>query len=216
MPSLDCLLPSLDCLLPLPPSSSLSAREWEEVVEAAHAEGLATTSTIMHGSVEGPLAAARHLVRLRALQERTGGISEFVPLPFVHEASPIYARGRARRGPTLREAVLMHAAARLVLSDTVPNIQTSWCKMGPAGARLALRAGANDLGGTLMSESISRAAGASYGQEMPAHEMAEVVAQLDAQQGPDPADRRTLWQRTTLYARAPDERVAVAAAAVGG
>lgn len=191
----------------------LTADEWVRVVEAAHAEGLRTTSTIMFGSVEGPEAVAQHLRRLSALQARSGGLTEFVPLPFVHAAAPIYARAAARRGPTLREAVLMHAVARLALSPSVVNIQVSWCKLGPAAAELALRAGANDLGGTLMSESISRAAGASYGQELPPSEMVRLVARLDVAQGPDPADRRVAWQRTTLYERAPDERVAAAARA---
>ena len=177
----------------------LSSGEWEAVVEAAHAEGMRTTSTIMFGSVEGPDAAARHLVRLRALQERTGGLTEFVPLPFVHEQAPIFKRGRARRGPTLREAALMHAVARLALSPAVTNVQASWCKLGPDAARVALRSGANDLGGTLMSESISRAAGASYGQELPPAAMRALVDVLDDEQGRDPADRRAAWQRTTLY-----------------
>jgi FO synthase len=110
----------------------------------------------------------------------------------------------------LREAVLMHAVGRLALSPALTNIQTSWCKMGPHAAKLALRAGANDLGGTLMSESISRAAGASYGQEMPPPAMHALVAELDREQGCDPADRRYAWHRTTLYAPAPEERVRAA------
>ena len=104
---------------------------------------------------------ARHLLRIRDLQADTGGFTEFVPLPFVHMEAPIYLKGRARRGPTFREAVLMHAVARLALHPLIPNIQTSWVKMGPEGVAAACKAGANDLGGTLMNESITRSAGAT-------------------------------------------------------
>ena len=116
---------------------------------------------------------------LRDLQAETGGITEFVPLPFVHMEAPMYLRGQARKGPTLREAVLMHAVARLALHPLITNIQTSWVKMGPDGAALCLNAGANDLGGTLMNESISRAAGTQHGQEFPP----------EAMEGSDPFDR---------------------------
>ena len=127
----------------------------------------------------GPISWARHLLRLRDLQAETGGITEFVPLPFVHMEAPMYLRGQARKGPTLREAVLMHAVARLALHPLITNIQTSWVKMGPDGAALCLNAGANDLGGTLMNESISRAAGTQHGQEFPP----------EAMEAPDPLDR---------------------------
>ena len=113
------------------------------------------------------LSWARHLLALRDLQAETGGFTEFVPLPFVHMEAPMYRQGRARRGPTFREAVIMHSVARLVLHPAITNIQTSWVKMGPAGAAICLQAGANDLGGTLMNESISRAAGTQHGQEFP-------------------------------------------------
>src|SRR5204862_4759309 len=125
-----------------------------------------TTSTIMYGHIEHPISWARHLLALRDLQVETGGFTEFVPLPFVHMEAPMYRKGTARRGPTFREAVLMHAVARLALHPHVTNIQASWVKMGPKGVETCLRAGVNDLGGTLMNESISRAAGASHGQEM--------------------------------------------------
>ena len=121
-------------------------------MEAAHTVGLRTTATIMFGHVDGYRHWARHLLRVRALQARTGGFTEFVPLPFVHMEAPIYLRGQARKGPTFREAVLMHAVARLVLDPVIVNIQASWVKMGPDGAALCLEAGCNDMGGVLMDE----------------------------------------------------------------
>jgi FO synthase len=179
----------------------LNTAEWLEVVETAHRLGLRTTVTIMFGHVDDPLAWARHLLHLRDLQERTGGFTEFVPLPFVPMEAPIYAKGRARRGPTLREAVLMHAVARLALHPLIPNIQTSWVKMGIEGVKLCLEAGANDLGGTLMNESISRAAGTQHGQELPPAAMAEIIAALG----------RRPQQRDTLYRPVAPERAAAAA-----
>ena len=170
--------------------------EWLEVMEAAHGVGLGSTATIMFGHVDGYRSWARHLLRVRDLAERTGGFTEFVPLPFVHMESPMYLRGRARRGPTLREAVLMHAVARLALDPWIANIQTSWVKMGPDGMRLALEAGANDVGGTLMNESITRAAGAGFGQEMPPERLEAVIREAG----------RTPRQRTTRYTDASAER----------
>ena len=150
----------------------------------------------MYGHVERPLTWARHLLVLRDLQAETGGFTEFVPLPFVHMEAPMYLRGMARKGPTLREAVLMHAVARLALHPLITNIQTSWVKMGPEGAALCLNAGANDLGGTLMNESISRAAGTEHGQEFPPEAMEELIRSIG----------RTPEQRTTLYGPVPEER----------
>ncbi len=144
----------------------IDTARWLEVMRAAHRVGFKTTATIMFGHVDGYVHWARHLLRLRALQAETGGFTEFVPLPFVHMEAPIYLKGRARRGPTFREAVLMHAVARLALHPLIANIQTSWVKMGPEGVKVCLRAGANDLGGTLMDETITRSAGAVHGQEM--------------------------------------------------
>jgi FO synthase len=172
--------------------------QWLDVMEAAHAVGLRSTVTIMYGHIDRYEHWARHLLRIRALQERTGGFTEFVPLPFVPMETPIYLKGRARRGSTYREAVLMHAVARLVLHPVITNIQTSWVKMGTGGAAACLNAGANDLGGTLMNESITRAAGAVHGQEMPPESMEALIRSL----GRDPR------QRTTLYADAPAERKA--------
>jgi FO synthase len=176
----------------------VTTSQWLEVHDAAHRVGLRSTTTIMFGAVEGPRSWARHLVALREQQKRTGGFTEFVPLPFVHMEAPIYLQGRARPGPTFREAVLMHAVARLALHPWITNIQASWVKLGLEGAQAALRAGANDLGGTLMNESISRAAGASHGQEMPPERMEAAIRAL----GREPR------QRTTLYGTPDPERTA--------
>ncbi|HYU39125.1 MAG TPA: 5-amino-6-(D-ribitylamino)uracil--L-tyrosine 4-hydroxyphenyl transferase CofH [Acidimicrobiia bacterium] len=165
--------------------------EWLEAHRIAHSIGLRSNITIMFGHVEQPIHVARHMVRTRALQKETGGFTEFVPLPFVHMASPIFLQHRARPGPTFREAVLIHAAARIAYRGCIDNIQVSWVKMGVDGAQQALKAGANDLGGTLMDENISRAAGASHGQELDEHEFRQIVEPLG----------RTLEQRTTLYGR---------------
>ena len=174
----------------------INTAQWLEVVRTAHELGLRTTSTIMYGHVERPISWARHLLRLRDLQTETGGITEFVPLPFVHMEAPMYLRGQARKGPTLREAVLMHAVARLALHPLITNIQTSWVKMGPDGAALCLNAGANDMGGTLMNESISRAAGTQHGQEFPPEAMETLISSIG----------RMALQRDTLYRGASQER----------
>src|SRR6185503_971433 len=137
----------------------VTTQEWLDVMETAHGLGLRSTATIMFGHVEAPRHWARHLMRIRALQDRTGGFTEFIPLPFVHMQAPVYLKGQARKGPTSREAVLMHAVARLALNGAISNIQVSRVKMGAAGASACLAAGANDLGGTLMNERLSRAAG---------------------------------------------------------
>jgi FO synthase len=176
----------------------LTTDEWVAVVEAAHAVGLKTTSTIMFGHVEHPRHWARHLLLLRDLQERSGGITEFVALPFVAMEAPLFLRGGARPGPTFREAILMHAVARLVLHPLITNIQASWVKLGPDGVNLALRAGANDLGGTLMNESITRAAGAQHGQEASPERMEEMIV----------AAGRWPLQRTTIYGRPKQDRQA--------
>ncbi|HET6609576.1 MAG TPA: 5-amino-6-(D-ribitylamino)uracil--L-tyrosine 4-hydroxyphenyl transferase CofH [Rhodopila sp.] len=174
----------------------INTQQWIDVVTAAHKLGLRTTSTIMYGHVEGPINWARHLLVLRDVQEQTGGITEFVPLPFVHMEAPMYLRGMARKGPTLREAILMHAVSRLVLHPLITNIQTSWVKMGPEGVALCLEAGANDMGGTLMNESISRAAGTQHGQEFPPEAMETLIGGLG----------RSPTQRDTLYRSVGNER----------
>ena len=170
--------------------------EWLEVMEAAHQVGLRATVTIMYGHVDRYEHWARHLLRVRGLQARTRGFTEFVPLPFVPMEAPMFLKGQARLGPTYREAILMHAVARLALHPLIPNIQASWVKLGSPGAAGCLNAGCNDLGGTLMNESISRAAGASFGQEMPPEAMEELIRSLG----------RTPRQRTTLYGDSPAER----------
>jgi FO synthase len=170
----------------------VNTEEWLEAHRTAHAVGLRSNVTIMFGSVEQPVSWARHIVRTRALQRETGGFTEFVPLPFVHMATPIYLQRKARRGPTFREALLMHAVARIAYAGDIDNIQVSWVKMGAEGARQLLRAGANDLGGTLMDENISRAAGATHGQRMGVEDLEAIVAPLG----------RPLVQRSTLYALA--------------
>jgi FO synthase len=171
--------------------------QWLHVHDTAHEVGLRSTTTIMFGHVDTPRSWARHLLRLREQQRRSGGFTELVPLPFVHMEAPIYLKGRARPGPTFREAVLLHAAARLALHPWITNVQASWVKLGLGGAQAALQAGANDLGGTLMNESISRAAGAEHGQELPPERMEAAIRALG----------RSPRQRTTLYGEAPRSQV---------
>jgi FO synthase len=169
----------------------IDTERWLEVHRVAHGVGLRSNVTIMFGAVEQPRHWARHLVRTRALQKETGGFTEFVPLPFVHMAAPIYLQKRARRGPTFREALLMHAVARIAYDGWIDNIQASWVKIGIDGARQLLAAGCNDLGGTLMDENISRAAGATHGQQMHEADFRDLAASVG----------RHLEQRTTLYGR---------------
>ncbi len=169
----------------------INTEQWLEAHRVAHSVGLNSNVTIMFGAIEQPRSWARHLMRTRALQQETGGFTEFVPLPFVHMATPIYIKKRSRRGPTFRETLLMHAVGRIAYRGAIDNIQLSWVKLGADGARQLLRAGVNDLGGTLMDENISRAAGASHGQMMDAESFGAVVAPLG----------RPLAQRTTLYGR---------------
>jgi FO synthase len=176
----------------------VTTAQWLEVHDAAHRAGLRSTTTIMFGSVEGPRSWARHLLALRDQQRATGGFTEFVPLPFVHMEAPIFVKGRARPGPTFREAILMHAVGRLALHPWITNVQASWVKLGVAGAQAALQAGANDLGGTLMNESISRAAGAEHGQEFPPEAMEAAIGAVG----------RAPRQRTTVYGTPPAERTA--------
>ncbi len=178
-------------------ADKINTQQWLEVMEAAHDVGFKTTATIMYGHVEKLEHWARHIMRVRALQERTGGFTEFVPLPFVHMEAPMYLKGKARKGPTFREAILMHAVARLALHGQIANIQTSWVKMGHEGVKACLNAGCNDLGGTLMNESISRAAGTQHGQETNPRQMAHLIRRLNR----DPK------QRSTAYGGVSDERI---------
>jgi len=177
-------------------ADKIRTRQWLDVMRAAHRAGLRSTATIMFGHIERYEHWARHILHIRRLQQETGGFTEFVPLPFVHMEAPIYLKGRSRKGPTFREAVLMHAIARLALHPCITNIQTSWVKMGPSGVGACLRSGANDLGGTLMDESITRAAGARHGQEMTPAEMEAIIRSLG----------RTPCQRNTLYQAVAHER----------
>ena len=167
----------------------LTTKQWLSVMRDAHNLGFKTTSTLMFGHVEKPKHVARHFLKLIELQRETGGFTEFVPLPFVHMEAPIFLKGKARKGPTFRESVLVHAVARLILHPHFKNIQTSWVKMGPEGVKGCLNSGANDLGGTLMNESITRAAGAIHGQEMTRARMEKIINNVD----------RTPKQRTTIY-----------------
>ena len=182
----------------------VTTAQWLDIVGTAHRIGIRSTATIMFGHVDRYRHWARHLLRLRDLQSRTGGITEFVPLPFVPMETPLHLRGLSRLGPTYREAVLMHAIARLALYPLVNNIQTSWVKMGGDGVAACLNAGANDLGGTLMNESITRAAGALHGEEMPPEAMEQAINSCG----------RRPRQRTTLYADAPAKRTAASFGAV--
>ena len=178
-------------------ADKINTEQWLQVMEAAHSIGFKTTATIMYGHVEKLQHWARHIMRVRALQERTGGFTEFVPLPFVHMEAPMYLKGKARKGPTFREAVLMQSVARLALHGKISNIQASWVKMGHEGVKACLNAGCNDLGGTLMNESISRAAGTQHGQETNPRQMANLVRRLN----------RDPQQRSTAYGKVSDERI---------
>jgi 7,8-didemethyl-8-hydroxy-5-deazariboflavin synthase CofH subunit len=163
--------------------------QWSEVMVTAHEIGLQTTSTIMFGHVDGPVSWANHIEVLRQIQRRTGGFTEFVPLPFVHMGAPIWLRGQSRPGPTWDEVILMHAVSRIAFIGLIDNIQASWVKLGLNGAEVLLRSGCNDMGGTLMDESISRAAGASHGTEVSAGDFRDVISDLD----------RTPVRRSTTY-----------------
>jgi len=174
----------------------INTEQWLAVMAAAHKVGLRSTATIMYGHVDNYRSWARHLLRVRTLQEKTGGFTEFVPLPFVPPEAPIYLKGRARRGPSFREAILMHAVARLVFNGLIDNIQASWVKMGEQGVEALLNAGVNDLGGTLMNETITRAAGAVHGQE----------AAPELMEGRIRRAGRQAFQRNTLYGSADPQQ----------
>lgn len=177
-------------------ADKINTQQWLDVMRAAHGVGFNTTATIMYGHVEGYQHWARHLIRVRDLQKETGGFTEFVPLPFVHMEAPMYLKGKARKGPTFRETVLMHSVARLVFHGYIDNIQASWVKMGHLGVKACLNAGCNDLGGTLMNESISRAAGTQHGQETSSEQMRQIVRSLN----------RNPRQRSTTYGEISTER----------
>jgi FO synthase len=167
----------------------INSAQWLEVMEAAHGQGFNTTATIMYGHIETYEHVANHLLKVRSLQAKTGGFTEFVILPFIHMEAPMYLKGGARKGPTFREAILIHAISRLVLNPLFRNIQASWTKLGPDGVKACLRAGVNDIGGTLMNETITRAAGASHGQETSPEQMEYIISSMGRQPR----------QRTTNY-----------------
>ncbi|HSR53517.1 MAG TPA: 5-amino-6-(D-ribitylamino)uracil--L-tyrosine 4-hydroxyphenyl transferase CofH, partial [Acidobacteriota bacterium] len=171
----------------------ISVEQWTEIITTAHDLGIPTTSTIMYGHIETPLQSARHLLLLRDIQRRTGGFTEFVPLSFVAREAPMVRRGlipESRRGATREEVFNMHAAARLVLGRDIRNIQASWVKEGFTRARQLLTAGANDLGGTLINESISTSAGADHGQLATPSRLRRLIRQEDR----TPVERSTLYQ----------------------
>ncbi|MFT5576403.1 MAG: FO synthase [Bermanella sp.] len=178
----------------------INSEQWLEVMETAHQHGFRTTATIMFGHVEGLQHWARHILKVRYLQSRTGGFTEFVPLSFVASEAPLYLKGKARRGPTFRESVLMHAVSRLAFNGLIDNIQASWVKLGHSGVEACLNAGVNDVGGTLMNETITRAAGASHGQETSPQEMDALIGAM----------QRQPLQRTTVYKPVSEERRAAA------
>ena len=184
-------------------ADKINTGQWLEVMDTAHEIGLRSTATIMFGHVDTPEHWAAHLLAVRELQQRTGGFTEFVPLPYVAQEAPMYLKGRSRAGPSFREALLMHAVPRLVLNGLIANIQASWVKMGREGVLLALAAGANDLGGSLMNESITRAAGAEHGQEWPPSAIESAIRETG----------RKPRMRTTLYADAEPEQARRAFAA---
>jgi FO synthase len=167
----------------------INTAQWAEVMRKAHGIGLSATTTIMFGHVDGPVNWARHLMVLRDIQADTGGFTEFVPLPFVHMGAPLFLQGRSRRGPTFAESLKMHAVGRIALHGYIDNVQVSWVKLGAEGAKACLQAGCNDLGGTLMNESISRAAGAAHGQEMTPSDLEAMIREIG----------RTPRRRNTLY-----------------
>lgn len=182
----------------------ITTEQWLEVIRSAHALGIRTTSTIMFGHLEEPVHWVRHMGLLRSIQKETGGFTEFVPLSFVHQEAPLWRRhlrDDVRPGPTGAEVVRMHAVARLMLGPTFRNIQASWVKEGPRLAQLLLTSGCNDVGGTLINESISTSAGAQHGQMVPPRELRRLIRDL----GRIPAQRNTLYDLKRIYDREDDE-----------
>ena len=186
-------------------ADKLNTAQWFEVMRTAHRVGIRTTATIMFGHVDGYMHWANHLFALREHQLETGGFTEFVPLPFVAAESPIYIKGQSRQGPSLRESLLMQAIGRIYLGDVFKNIQASWVKLGEEGVKLALKAGSNDLGGSLMNESITRSAGASHGEELRVQDLEGLII----------SQGRTPKARSTLYQNFPEAQLEKARHALG-
>jgi FO synthase len=178
--------------------NKLSAGQWREVISAAHRLGIRSTSTLMYGHTETPEHWAEQLLLFREMQRETGGFTEFVPLGFVHQNTLLYQQGLARPGPTLAEHLKIHALARVMLAGAIANLQVSWVKLGRRVSQLCLEAGANDYGGTLMEENISRLAGATAGQYVSPEEFQERIVKL----GRIPAERNTLYTQLRFPAGA--------------
>jgi FO synthase subunit 2 len=182
----------------------ITVQQWIEVITSAHSLGIPTTSTIMYGHIETPVHWVKHMNLLRDIQKETGGFTEFVPLSLIHQEAPMYTRklvDNVREGATGTEVVKMHAVARLMLGPTFRNIQSSWVKEGPKMAQYLLTVGANDLGGTLINESISTSAGAQYGQLVPPKELRRLIR--DA--GRTPAERNTTYKLRKVFTGTDEE-----------
>ncbi|MBY6059567.1 5-amino-6-(D-ribitylamino)uracil--L-tyrosine 4-hydroxyphenyl transferase CofH [Leisingera daeponensis] len=177
--------------------NKLSAEKWVEIIRAAHEVGIPTTATIMYGHIDAPEHWAAHIRLLRDIQKDTGGFTELVPLSFVHTESPLWAKNpdKVRPGPTALEVDLMHAVSRIMLHGWIDNIQVSWTKLGAARAQQMLSRGVNDLGGTLMNESISRAAGSAHGQEITARELTQIIRAAVRV----PVRRNTIYEIRDIY-----------------
>ena len=183
--------------------NKVSVAQWVKVITTAHRLGIPTTSTMMYGHREKGIHWVRHMLLLRQIQKETGGFTEFVPLGFVHHNTALYHQGLARPGPTPEENIRVYALARILLNDFIPNLQVSWVKIGRRMSQLCLRSGANDFGGTLMEESISRLAGSTEGQMMWPHEFRDLVWEI----GRIPAERSTTYKILRTWAHHPEVTV---------
>ena len=182
----------------------ITVDQWTEVITTAHDLGIPTTSTVMFGYLETPTQLAKHIDLIRGIQQQTGGITEFVPLSFVHTEAPMFMQGLVndvRPGPAGIDVIKMHAIARIMLNNWIPNIQASWVKEGPRMSQLLLTAGVNDLGGTLINESISTAAGAQHGQLMRPSEFRQMIRQA----GRIPAERYTTYKTRRVFSDTDQE-----------
>jgi FO synthase len=186
----------------------LPADAWEEIVRTAHDLGIRSSSTIMFGHVDAPPHWVFHIRRLARIQRDTGGFTEFVPLPFVHQNAPIYLAGMARPGPSFDDNRRMHAVARVLLDGVIPNVQVSWVKMGVEACQTMLNGGANDFGGTLMEETISRMAGAGWGIRMEPSEIRTAITSI----GRTPVERSTTYERLQRNVNGHDRHAATATA----